>query len=155
MREWNFCYAYFYIQVTNCVLEAYYEHMEAEKSCLLVQTMHYSFPIYDLNLFFNISCFQDSCCVPTTVYFAYAVESNATEQSLFCHGLIRSLSLSSVISLVGTAFPVLCATQVLPCSSPHLCLPPQNISLYLKKPTLFQMLVFQLTLLEDTREKSW
>lgn len=38
-----------------CVLETYLERMEIEKSCSLAKTVHYSFPIYDSNLFFNVS----------------------------------------------------------------------------------------------------
>lgn len=64
-------------------------------------------------------CFQDCSCIPTTVNYTCAVVLNASEQSLFWHGLIRSLSLSSVITLVGIAYLVLCAAQLLACSSPH------------------------------------
>lgn len=98
--------------------------METEKSCSLAETMDYSFPVYHSNLFFNISLSKTPSCVPTVVNYAYAVLLNATKQSLFCCGLVKSLSLNSVITLVGIAFLVLCATQVLACSSPHLSLSP-------------------------------
>lgn len=56
--------------------------------------------------------------------------------------------------MVGIAFLVLCATQPLAAALLIPIYHPQNISLDKKKQTLFQMLVFKLTLLEDAREKT-
>lgn len=56
--------------------------METEKSCSLAETMHYSFPVYHSNLFFNISLSKTPSCIPTVVNYAYAVLLNATKQSV-------------------------------------------------------------------------
>lgn len=67
---------------------------------------------------------------------AYVVMLNATEQSLFCHGLIRGLSLSSIVTLVGIAFLALCAVQVSACIPLHLYLPHSEYLLGYEKTDL-------------------